>query len=290
MSDSKKSWFYLIVLSLIWGSSFILIKKSLVGLSPVQVGALRLIITSIALFSVGFKSLLQIKREHYKPIVITALLGTFIPAYLFAFAINGIDSSISSILNSLTPLNTLIVGALLFGFRFTKNQKIGVLIGFIGTAILILSSAKVNTNQNYFYAILPVIASILYALNVNILKQQLKGVSALSIATGNFAVLFIPALIILYFSDFFATYQITDKSVNTSLLYLLILSVFGTALAKTMFNRLVQIASPLFSSSVTYLIPVIAVMWGVLDGEKFVLIQILASFIIFGGVFLSGRK
>ena len=290
MNSTQRRWFYLIILAFIWGSSFILIKKSLVGLTPIQVGALRIIMTSLTLFIFGFKSLKQIKKQHYKPIIITAVLGTLIPAFLFAFAINSIDSSISSILNSLTPLNTLIVGALFFGFSFTKYQKIGVLIGFIGTVILILSSANINSNQNYFYAILPVIASILYALNVNILKKQLKGVSALAIATGNFVVMFIPAIIILYFTDFFNTYQASNEVVNSSLLYLIILSVFGTALAKTMFNKLVQIASPLFSSSVTYVIPIIAVFLGVLDGEKFMPVQLLASAIIFSGVFLSGRK
>ena len=290
MNDANRRWVYLIVLSLIWGSSFILMKKALVGLTPIQVGTLRISFTAITLFIVGFKSLSQIKKEHYKPILITAALGTFIPVFLFAYAIKGIDSSITSILNSLTPLNTLIIGALIFGFKFNKFQKAGVFIGFLGTLILIISSANINSNQNYIFAILPIIASIGYAFNVNILKRDLKNLSALSITTANFAVMIIPALIILYFTGFFNTYTIENKALNLSLLYLAILSVFGTALAKTMFNKLVQISSPVFSSSVTYLIPITAVALGVLDGEKFILSQFFASFIIFGGVYLSSKK
>ena len=290
MSLSKKRWIYLIILALIWGSSFILMKKALVGLTPIQVGAFRIIFTSLFLFIAGFKSLKQIKRKHFKPIVTTALLGTFIPVFLFAYAINDIDSAIASILNSLTPLNTLIIGAIFFSFTFNKYQKAGVIIGFAGTIFLILTSAKVNTNQNYYYAILPVLASIGYAFNVNILKKYLADISALSIATGNFVILIIPALLILYFTGFFSTYDLSNHVTNQSLFYLVLLSLFGTAMAKTLYNKLVQISSPVYSASVTYLIPIVAVMWGVLDGEKFMPIQILASSLIFIGVYLSSKK
>jgi len=290
MNNSIKRWFYLIILSLIWGSSFILTKKALIGLTPIQVGALRILLTSIFLFIVGFKSLKQIKKEHYTPIIVTALLGTFFPVFLFAYAINNIDSAIASILNSLTPLNTLIIGGLLFGFTFNKLQKAGVLIGLLGTVYLIISSAEININQNYYYAVLPVIAAIGYGFNVNIIKKSLQNLSPLSIAVGNFIVMFIPALIILYYTGFFKQYNTLDNKMNLSLFYLFLLALFGTAIAKTMYNKLVQISSPVYSSSVTYIIPIIAVMWGVLDGEKFILTQLFASIFIFLGVYLSSKK
>ena len=289
MTLSKKRWIYLIVLALIWGSSFILMKKALIALTPIQVGVLRILFTSLFLFIVGFKSLNQIKKKHYKPIITTALLGTFIPVFLFAYAITVIDSAIASILNSLTPLNTLIVGGLFFSFTFNKYQKAGVLIGFIGTILIILSSAEINADQNYYYAMLPVLASIGYAFNVNIIKNSLSDLSPLSIATGNFVIMFIPALIILYFTGFFSSYDVTNSVVNTSLFYLLLLSLFGTAIAKTLYNKLVQISSPVYSASVTYLIPIIAVTWGVLDGEKFRLSQLLATLFILLGVYLSSK-
>jgi len=289
MRNYQLRWIYLIILSLIWGSSFILIKKSLIGLTPIQVGALRILITAFTLIIVGFKQVFTIKKRHWYYIFLTAILGTFFPAFLFAYAIGGIDSSIASILNSLTPLNTLIIGALLFGFSFKKYQLFGILIGLIGTIVLIFNGAELNDNQNYWYALFPIIASIGYAFNVNILKKYLSDLSALSVTLGNFIVLIIPTTFVLWYSGFFETFEYT-KATKSSLIYLTILAVFGTAIAKTLFNRLVQISSPIFSASVTYLIPIIAVFWGLLDGEKLTITQLIAGLLILLGVYLTNRK
>ncbi len=289
MSQKKLRWFYLIILALVWGSSFILMKKALIGLTPIQVGALRILITAFALLLVGFKSLSTIKKQHWWYIFLTAILGTFFPAFLFAFAINDIDSSIASILNSLTPLNTLIVGFLIFGFAFKRSQLFGVLIGLIGTVILILKGASLNPDQNYLFALLPIISSIGYAFNVNILKKHLGDISALAVTTGNFVLIIIPTLLVLWYSGFFSTFEYNSET-KISLLYLTILAVIGTAFAKTLFNRLVQISTPVFSSSVTYLIPIVAIFWGVLDGENLSFIQLIAGGIILFGVYLASKK
>ena len=203
MSPKKIRWFYLVILALIWGSSFILMKKALIGLTPIQVGALRILITAATLLLVGYKSIFTIKKHHWWYIFLTALLGTFFPAFFFAYAINDIDSSIASILNSLTPLNTLIVGFLIFGFAFSRYQLFGVLIGFAGTVVLILKGAQMNPDQNYWYALLPILSSIGYAFNVNILKKHLEDLSALAVTTGNFIILIIPTFLVLYYSEFF---------------------------------------------------------------------------------------
>lgn len=289
MSTKQIRWFYLSILALVWGSSFILMKKALIGLTPIQVGALRILITTVALLLVGFKSLSTIKKHHWWYILLTAILGTFFPAFLFAYAINDIDSSIASILNSLTPLNTLIIGFLIFGFTFKRYQLFGVLIGLIGTTILILKGAELNPGQNYWYALLPIVSSIGYAFNVNILKKHLDDLSALAVTTGNFILLVIPTLGILWYSKFFSDFEYTPQT-KTSLLYLIILAVLGTAFAKTLFNKLVQISTPVFSSSVTYLIPIVAIFWGVLDGESLSFIQLLAGGIILFGVYLASKK
>ena len=288
MKNSRR-WFYLIVLALVWGSSFILMKKALIGLTPIQVGALRLLITAFVLLLVGFKSIFTIKKKHWWYIFLTAILGTFFPAFLFAYAIQGIDSSIASILNSLTPLNTLIIGALVFGFTFKRYQVFGVLIGFLGTIILIFKGAELNPEQNYIYAALPILSSIGYAFNVNILKKYLFDLSALAVTVGNFIILIIPTSIVLWYSDFFQTFEY-NESMSSSLLYITVLAVFGTAFAKTLFNHLVQISSPIFSTSVTYLIPIVAVFWGLLDKEKLSFIQLSAGFIILIGVYLANKK
>lgn len=288
MSSQQQKWLYLIVLSLVWGSSFILIKKALIGLTPIQLGALRMLITAVFLLLIGFKSIKKIQKKHWIYILYTALLGTFFPAFLFAFAIQGIDSSISAILNSLTPFNTFIFGALVFGFSFKRKQFIGILIGLIGTLILILKGAELNPNQNYWYALLVIISSIGYAFNVNIVKKYLHDLDALAITTGNFLLLIVPAFLVLLFSGFFSSFEVNQET-TSALGYITILSVVGTGIAKVMFNKMVHLSSPIFASSVTYLIPIVAVMWGIIDGEKLSLIQLLAGGVILFGVWLVNK-
>ncbi|MGJ8745469.1 DMT family transporter [Polaribacter sp.] len=289
MNNQQQKWFYLIILSIVWGSSFILMKKALLGVSAVQVGALRMIFTAIFLLSVAFPSIKKIQKKHWKYISYTALAGTFIPGFLFAFAITSIDSSIVSILNSFTPFNTLIFGAIVFGFAFKKAQLYGVLIGLIGALILILKGADLNPNQNYWFALLIIIASVGYALNANMVKKYLYDLDALAITTGNFLLLIVPATIVLSCTDFFATFDFKNKILMQSLGYLAILSVVGTGVAKTIYNKLVHISGPVFSSSVTYLIPVVAIFWGVIDGEKLSLLQLLGGVIILLGVYLVNK-
>lgn len=288
MSEQRQKWLYLIVLSLVWGSSFILMKKALVGLTPVQVGALRMLISAAFLMLVGFKSLRKIEKRHWKFIAITAALGTFFPVFLFAFAINGIDSSVAAILNSLTPFNTFVFGAMVFGFVFKKKQLLGIFVGLIGTVILILKGAELNPNQNYWYALLVIIASVGYAFNVNMLKKYLSDLDALAITTGHFVLLAIPALLVLLFSNFFSTFTINETTTN-SLGYVAVLAVLGTGIAKVLFNKLIHISTPVFSSSVTYLIPVVAVIWGVVDGEKLSFVQFIAGVVILLGVWMVNK-
>ncbi|SHJ32905.1 DMT family transporter [Aquimarina spongiae] len=290
MPTTKVKWIYLAVLSLIWGSSFILIKKALIGLTPMQLGALRTVFAALFLFSIGFRSIKTIQAKEWKWIAISALVGTFIPAFLFAFAETEIDSGITSILNSLTPLITFVLGILFFATRFYKNQLVGVIIGFIGCVGLIWEGAIINPDQNYEYALLVIIATFGYGLNVNIIKRYLQHVSPMAIANGNFVVLFFPALIVLFFADFFKTEMFSNHDIQMSIAYMAVLAVIGTGIAKLMFNKLVQISTPVFASSVTYTMPIIALVWGLWDNEKFSLYQLLASGVIIFGVYLTNRN
>jgi len=210
------------------------------------------------------------------------------PVFLFSYAVKGIDSSIVSILNSFTPFNTLIFGSLVFGFAFKKKQLIGIFIGLIGTITLILKGADLNPDQNYSYAILVIIASLGYAFNVNIVKKYLHDISALSIVAGNFLLLLIPALIVLTSTGFFTSYEFTETNLN-SLGYISILAIVGTGAAKVLYNKMVHLATPVFASSVTYLIPIVAIFWGVIDGEKLSAIQLFAGAIILFGVYLVNK-
>jgi drug/metabolite transporter (DMT)-like permease len=288
METSNKKWIFLAILSLIWGSSFILIKKGLLGLSPMQVGSLRIIFAGTFLLIIGFKSLIKIPSYKWKYIVLTAMFGTFIPAFLFAIAQTQIDSSISSILNSLTPMNTLLIGILAFGLQLKRTQIIGVLIGLVGSALLILNGAITHPNQNYYYAILVLIASLCYATNVNLIKKYLSDISPLSLSAGNFAVMLVPAITILYFTRISDTIHL--EITKTAILYVLILGVIGTGIANIIFFKLIQISSPVFATSVTYLIPVVAFFWGIQDHENINFIQIIGAIIILIGVYLASKK
>ncbi len=289
MQNDRIKWLYLLILSLIWGSSFILIKKGLVGLTAYQVGALRIVLTSIFLFSVGFKTLKTVNRTEWKWIAISGFIGSFFPPFFFAMAQNHIDSAVASILNSLTPLSTVVVGVIFLGMKNTRLQILGVFVGLIGTVMLLMAGADLNPNQDYWFSILIIISTIGYAFNVNIIKKYLSKTNVLAITTGNFLWIVFPALVLLIWTGFFETIS-ESREMQIASLYILILSLIGTAVAKVLFNRLVQVASPVFASSVTYTMPLVAVGWGILDGESFGFTQIVAAGVILCGVYLANKR
>ena len=290
MTTTFKKWFFLIVLSMIWGSSYILIKKGLVGLTPLQVGSARILMTTVILSVFGWKQLKKIPFPAWKWIFFTGFFGTFFPSYLFAFAETVIDSSVAAVLNGMTPLFTLILGIVVFGSQWKWGKALGVLIGFGGTLILVSNEFNINTGGDSWYALLVIIATLCYSINVNVIKYKLQGVSSLGIALGNFLAIVIPATLVLLLSDFPWSSLGTSNEVTTSLGYIFILAFFGTAIAKVMFNELVSISSPVFSISITYLLPIVAIAWGVLDGESFSFIQWVGCAFILMGVYLVTEK
>tara|TARA_B110000285_G_scaffold211930_1_gene255042 strand:+ start:2336 stop:3211 length:876 start_codon:yes stop_codon:yes gene_type:complete len=290
MNTEQKKWFFLFILAITWGSSFILIKKGLQGLSPLQLGSLRTLISALFIFTIGFKSLKTIQSHQWKWIVITGFLGTFFPSFLFAFAETEVDSGVVSILNSLVPLNTILIGLAVFKITSTKTQVFGVILGFIGASMLIFNSMELHPDQNYLYAGFVVLATVMYASSVNIIKRYLQDVKPIAIATGNFVAIVIPAVLVLSFSNFFTTQTFENAAIYRSIGCVAILSLFGTVMAKIIFNTLIQISSPVFASSVTYLMPVVALLWGLLDGEVFGLNQGLASLLIVSGIYLANKK
>jgi drug/metabolite transporter (DMT)-like permease len=290
MNTEQKKWFFLFLLALTWGSSFILIKKGLLGLSPLQLGSLRTVISSLFIFIIGYKSLKTIQNHQWKWIVITGFLGTFFPSFLFAFAETEVDSGVVSILNSLVPLNTILIGLAVFKITSTKTQVFGVILGFIGASMLIFNSMELHPDQNYLYAGFVVLATVMYASSVNIIKYYLQDVKPIAIATGNFVAIVIPAVLVLSFSNFFTAETFQNDTIYMSIGCVAILSLFGTVMAKIIFNTLIQLSSPVFASSVAYLMPLVALLWGLLDGEVFGLNQGLASLLILLGVYLVNKK
>ena len=290
MNTEQKKWIFLFLLALTWGSSFILIKKGLLGLSPLQLGSLRTVISSLFIFIIGYKSLKTIQNYQWKWIVITGFLGTFFPSFLFAFAETEVDSGVVSILNSLVPLNTILIGLAVFKITSTKTQVFGVILGFIGASMLIFNSMELHPDQNYLYAGFVILATVMYASSVNIIKRYLQDVKPIAIATGNFVAIVIPAILVLSFSNFFTTLTFENESIYLSIGCVAILSLFGTVMAKIIFYTLIQISSPVFASSVAYLMPLVALLWGLLDGEVFGVNQGFSSFLILLGVYLVNKK
>ena len=289
-SKSNLKWIYLVVLSLIWGSSFILMKRGLVFYPPQQVAAIRLTVAFMASFPFAIRGYKSIRRQDWKFMLIPGVVGSGIPALLFAIAQTKINSSLAGMLNSLTPLFTLIVGALFFHFRFSSKHIIGVLLGFVGAAGLVLVRADGLHFENSEYALLIVIATLFYGISVNTIKTKLGHLHSMTISGMGLLFAGIPyAVYLLFGSDFLFRLQ-NAPGATTGLGYLITLGVMSTALSNLLYFHMVKISSPLFASAVTYFIPIVALGWGVMDGEQLQMLHILAFAFILGGVALISYR
>ena len=285
----QKKWAYLLLLAFIWGTSLFFIKKATLGFDGYQVGALIMVFSAFILLPFGFKSLKKVKKTHLTALFIIALFSTFIPSFMFTIAIGKVGVSITSILNSLTPLNTLWLGVAFFGMKFSKNQLVGLSIGLLGLIIYFLTGNFYQGSGEYIWSLLVVFSSIGYALNTNLIMTKLRDLDALSITTATFLITLIPALLVLYYTDFFTIYEHTAAQ-QSALLYILFKAAIGTAFAMVIYNKLVQISSPVFASSVTYLIPIVALIWGYFDNEVINVWQFVAGILILLGVYLGNRQ
>ena len=287
-NPSGLAWGLLLVLSLVWGSSFILIKKGLTAFSPSEVGALRIVAASLFLVPVALPALRKLTRRHLGLLAFIGLVGSLGPAFLFAFAQTKLSSSVTGILNAVTPLNVLLMGAAFFGRSITRNELVGLFIGLAGTVVLILAGASGQLDGISYYALLIVAASICYGFNTNVIKNYLSDLTPVVITAVSLLLAGPPAMVYLWaFSDI--TTQITSGTVNWPLAAIVGLGVVGTALALIMFNKLVQLRTAVFASSVTYLVPMVAIGWGMLDGESLSYQHLLGMVAILGGVYVANR-
>lgn len=288
MSDKLINWGIFLVLSIIWGSSFILMKEGMHTLSPYQVASIRILSAGLVLTPFALKALKQIPQNKWLLVILSGLLGNFIPAYLFCIAETQIDSSLAGILNALTPLFTILVGISFFQLKANKTKIWGVIIGFIGLCLLMVSGKEVSF-QNISYAGFVLIATLCYGINVNMVGRHMKEVGSLNIASLAFVFLIIPSAIILYVTGY-TNLPLTDTPVLKATAASFILGVLGTAFASIIFYMLVKRAGTLFASMVTYGIPFVAVFWGLLDGEKITLLQVGCLGVILCGVYLVNKK
>ncbi|MBW0177531.1 DMT family transporter [Sediminibacterium sp.] len=288
MRDKIINWGIFILLSIIWGSSFILMKEGMHVLTPYQVASIRILSAGLILTPFALKALKQIPQNKWLLVILSGLLGNFFPAYLFCIAETEIDSSLAGILNALTPMFTILVGISFFQLKANSTKILGVIIGFIGLCLLMLSGKEVSFN-NLSYAGLVLLATLCYGINVNMVGRYMKEVGSLNIASLAFVFLIIPSAIILYFTGYLEL-ELTNTSVLKATSASFILGVLGTAFASIIFYMLVKRAGTLFASMVTYGIPFIAVFWGLLDGEKITLLQIGCLGVILCGVYLVNKK
>ncbi len=284
------SWLILFSLMLTWGSSFILMKRALLSFSGTEVGLLRVVLTFLFLLPFSFRYIKKIERKYFWPLFLSGIIGSVIPALLFAIAETRIESGLAGTLNSLTPLFTLLLGMAFFGFKTRWINVLGVLIGLAGAVGLMISSSGNHLGGEFWYSFLVVIASVCYAINVNLVKRYFSGLNSMQITVMTFFYIGIPTLIWVLFFTRIPNLLWTHPDVWEGMGYLAILSVVGTGLALIAFNKLIKMSSPVFASSVTYIIPIVAIMWGILDGERFTVVYFFWMMLILGGVFLVNAK
>lgn len=289
MNPEKERWVLLVVLSIIWGSSFILIKKSLEHFTPYEVGALRVLIAGIVLLPLAILNIKKFPRKHLKWLIIVAVTGNFIPMFLFPIAETQISSSIAGIINSMMPIFVIIVGTLFWKFSTSKRQLIGVAISFSGACILALSGGE-SGELKLIPIVLLLLATLCYAISTTTVKSKLHEIPAKILSAFVFSfVLILPSLITLVFSGFFNNLH-ANENLFVGLGFVSLLSIFGTGLAMMLNYRLLSISTPLFASTVTLLMPVVAVVWGILDGEKLTPMQGLGGVVILAGLIFLRAK
>ncbi len=277
----------LLGLSFIWGSSFVLMKKGLVAFQPLQVASLRIVIASIAFLPIFIKKYRQIEQKDILNIAIVGYIGSAIPFTLFSIAQTKVDSSMAGVLNGLTPIFALVIGVLFFKVKNNFYKSLGVILGMFGASILIVGADGDFKMDHIGYSLMIILATICYAISVNTIGAKLKHVDSLSVSSASFISIVPVALIYLFSTDFISIAQTSTGL--TSLLYISILALLGTFLATIIFFKLVQDTDAIFSSTVAYIIPGVALFWGILDGESINYIQILGLILIISGVYLSRK-
>jgi drug/metabolite transporter (DMT)-like permease len=292
MSENKKSTavFLLILLALIWGTSFILIKQGLKVFSPAEVGSLRVAAASVFLLPFAFVRWKELKKGDHLKLFLSGMMGIFIPAFLFALAQTRLQSSVTGILNTLSPVWAVVMGALFFHQRFRGFAIFGLLVSLGGAIILALARAEGDLGGFNAYALLVVLACALYGANVNFLKFKVEGLGSMTVTSVSLLLIGPFAFVYLFGFTDFTQKLISQEGAWQAAGFIVILALMSTAIANLIFNKMLQISSPLFAASVTYLIPVVSVMWGVVDGEKLYTGHFIGMVAILGGVYLANRK
>ena len=278
----------LLLLAFVWGSSFILMKIGLKSFSPDQAGALRILLASLALLPLSIRNLKNIQKKDLKSLLIAGFIGSFFLAFLFMKAETQINSSLAGMLNSLTPVFTLLVGLLFHKTEIRWMQIAGLTLGLLGASGLILAGEGFNLGAVNSYAFYIVLATCFYAISINQIKAKLGHLSGIEVTSLSF--LFIGPVALIYLLTTDLAPVAASHAWPVHLLALATLAIVGTAMAMLLMNTLIRHSTAVAASSVTYVIPVFAILWGVLDGEKITLLHLLCMGLILSGVYLISRK
>lgn len=252
-----------------------------------ELGALRMIIAFLSLTPLGFNAWKRIDKKLWKYLLVVGLCGSGIPAFLFALAQTKINSSLAGMLNSLVPLFTLLFGLVFFKIKSKTIHIVGVLTGLAG-ALFLLYKPGMSLNEISVYGLLVVGATICYSISVNVIKKYLSSLSSTVITSAS--LLFVGPICGIYLltTDFAQRFSFeTDFLISIGAI--VVLSVFATGLAVIIFNMLIKRVSALYASSVTYLIPVVAIFWGLLDGEMIEATQFMGMGAILTGIYLINK-
>jgi drug/metabolite transporter (DMT)-like permease len=282
-----------LLVSLIWGSSFILMKLGLYAsngtstLTAYQVAAIRVLSAALIMLPVVIRKFRTFPANLWGYTAVSGLLGILFPAFLFCVAETKLDSALTGTLNALVPFFAIVIGYLFFKNQINKHQVTGILIGFFGILILFVTQ-KQNSYTDLGYAGFVLLATFFYGINANIVKQKLTGISSLTITAFSLFLVAFPSAVILWFSGYFQL-PLQQSAFLKSTAASCVLGVVGTAIAWVMFYLLVKRSTALFASSVTFLVPVIALAWGWVYGESITVYELVALIVILGGVYQMRR-
>ncbi len=258
-----------------------------------EVGAYRIVAAATFLLPLSIPRIKNLDKTQIKNLIIVGLVGSFIPAFLFAKAQTQLSSSLTGVLNALTPLAVVVIGALLFNSKITRRNGVGLAIAFIGVFILVTVKegsgfgAFADINAYAFYVIL---ACVCYGFNLNIIKYKFVKLKPIEITAISLLMVLPIALVFLMAGTQFSYKVVNVPEALPALGYLTLLGVVGTAIALIIFNIMVKTATPVFASSVTYLIPIVAIFWGVLDGEVLLFGHYIGIVAVIIGVWVGNRK
>jgi len=292
MSNKFICWTIFIILCIIWGSSFKLMKDSSLSLNGPQIAALRIFSAGFVFVPFAFFYFSKLPKQKMGTVILSAVFGNLLPAFLFAIAMTKIDGSLGGILNSLTPICVVVIGILFFKDTIKTQKIVGVLTGFFGLVLLTLAPAlmgqKTISFTNLNYTLLILLATFLYGINVNMVSHRLKGLNPIYVATVSLAFMVIPTALVLWQQGFWQL-DFTNPGIQHAVLASAGLGIVGSAIATALFYILVQRAGGLFASLVTYGIPFIALLWGFIDHEHISWLQVICLGIILLGVYLANR-